>query len=102
VQCPLRLFSVIIIVIVVLNTRRGRDSSVGIATRYGLDGPGIGSRWGRYFPHPSRPALGPTQSPIQGVFPGGKATGAWRWPPTPSSAEGKERVDLYLCSPSRP
>ena len=23
----------------------GRDSSVGIATRYGLDGPGIESRW---------------------------------------------------------
>ena len=40
--------------------RTGRDSSVGIATRYGLDGPGIESRWGRDFPHPSRPALGPT------------------------------------------
>ena len=38
----------------------GRDSSVGIATRYGLDGPGIESRWGRDFPPPSRPALGPT------------------------------------------
>ena len=24
----------------------GRDSSVGIATRYGLDDPGIESRWG--------------------------------------------------------
>jgi hypothetical protein len=24
----------------------GRDSSVGIATGYGLDGPGIKSRWG--------------------------------------------------------
>ena len=24
----------------------GRDSSVGIATSYGLDGPGIESRWG--------------------------------------------------------
>jgi hypothetical protein len=31
-----------------------RNSSVGIATRYGLDGPGIDSRWGRYFQHPSR------------------------------------------------
>jgi len=29
-----------------------RDRSVGIATRYGLDGPGIESLWGRYFPHP--------------------------------------------------
>ena len=64
----------------------GRDSSVGTATRYGLDGPGIESRWGRDFSQPSRPALGPTQPPIQwvpGLFPGGKAAGAWRWPLTP-------------------
>ena len=45
----------------------GRDSSVGIATRYGLDGPGIESLWGRDFPHPSRPALGPTQPPVQWI-----------------------------------
>ena len=45
----------------------GRDCAVGIATRYGLDGPGIESRWGRDFPHPSRPALGPTQHPVQWV-----------------------------------
>jgi hypothetical protein len=44
-----------------------RSSSVGIATRYGLDGPGIESRWGPDFPHPSRTALGPTQPPIQWV-----------------------------------
>jgi hypothetical protein len=59
---------------------KGRDSVVGIATRFGLDGPGIESRWGRNFPHPSRPAPGPTQHPIQwvpGLFPGGKVTGAW-------------------------
>ena len=43
----------------------GRGSSVGIATRYGLDGPAIESRWGRDFPHPSRPVMGPTQSPVQ-------------------------------------
>ena len=43
----------------------GRDSSAGITTHYGLDGPGIESRWGRDFPQPSRPALGPTKSPIQ-------------------------------------
>jgi hypothetical protein len=36
------------------------------------------------------------------VFPGDKADGAWRWPPTPSSAEVKESVELYLYSTSRP
>jgi len=43
----------------------GRDISVGIATRYGLDGSGIESRCGRDFTHPSRLALGPAQPPIQ-------------------------------------
>ena len=45
----------------------GRDSSVGIATRYGLDGPGIESQWGRDFLQPSRPDLGLTQPSIQWV-----------------------------------
>jgi hypothetical protein len=42
-------------------------SSGGIATGYVLDGPGIESRWRRDFTHLSRPALGPTQSPVQWV-----------------------------------
>jgi len=42
-------------------------SIVCIATRYGLDGPGIESLWGREFPHLFRPALSPTQPPVQGV-----------------------------------
>ena len=50
-----------------LKPHGGRDSSVGIATRCELDGPEIESRSGRDFPHPSRPALGPTQPPIQWV-----------------------------------
>ena len=42
-------------------------SSVDIATAYGLDGLGIESQWGRDFPHMSRPALRPTQPPVQWV-----------------------------------
>jgi len=36
------------------------------------------------------------------VFPMGKSAGSWLWPPTTSIAEIKERVELYLYSPSRP
>jgi hypothetical protein len=74
-------------------------------TRYELDGPGIESRWGRDFPHPSWPALGPTKPPYTkgtGSFLGGESAGAWRWPPTPFIAEFNERVELYLYSPSWP
>jgi hypothetical protein len=49
-----------------------QDSAVGIVTGYGLDGLGIESWWKQDFPHLSRPALGPTQPPVQRVFPGGK------------------------------
>jgi hypothetical protein len=39
---------------------RGLDSIIGIAIRYGLDGPGIECRWERDFPHRSD---GPRGSP---------------------------------------
>ena len=47
---------------------------------------------------------GPRSLPYNGyrVFPGGKAAGTWRWPPTPSSAEVNEKVVLYLYCPSGP
>jgi len=34
------------------------------------------------------------------VLLGNKAAGAWRWPPTLSTAEVKERIELYLYYPS--
>jgi hypothetical protein len=71
-----------------------RDSSVGIATCYGMEGPGIEFRWGQDFPHPSRPAL----YNRYWVFLGGKSAEAWRWLPTPSSADVKESVEVYIYS----
>ena len=46
---------------------RGTGSSVGVVTDDGMDGPRIESRWGRDFPHLSRPTLWPTQPPVQWV-----------------------------------
>jgi hypothetical protein len=86
----------------------GRDSSVGIATGYGLDGPGIDwitlyyllvlIRYSgiktipvetRFFAHVQ---TGPMAHPASctmgtGSFPGIKAAWAWCWPRTPSNAE---------------
>ena len=89
----------------VLIVRRDRVSSVGIATRHGLDDPGIESRWGRDFLHPSRPALGvhpASYTLVTGSFLGIKLTGPGAYHPPPSSAEVEGRVELYICSPSGP
>ena len=52
---------------------RRPGSSVGIATDYGLDGPGIESRWGRDFPPvQTGPGAHPTSCNGYRAFPGGK------------------------------
>jgi hypothetical protein len=61
----------------------GRRSSVGIETCYGLDAPGIESRWGARISAPVQ------TGPGYGVN-----------HPHPSTTEGKERVKLYLHCPS--
>ena len=79
--------------------RRGRNSSVGITTRYGLGYPGIESRLGRDFPHPSRPALGACPASFTmgtGSFPKVKRLGRGVDHPLPSSAEVEGRVELYI------
>ena len=79
----------------------GRDSSVGIATRYGRDGPAIESRWGARFSAPVQ--IGPGPYPAShtmgaGSFSGVKRPGRDVDHPPPSSAEVKVRVWLYLYS----
>ena len=82
-------------------SRMGRHSAVGIATRYGLDGPQIESRWGATF------QTGPGAYPASctmgtGFFPGVKRPGRGADHAPPSKCRGHQRVGLYLYSPSEP
>jgi hypothetical protein len=75
----------------------GRDGSVGIATRYGQDGPEIESRWEARFSAPVQtgPAVHPASYTMgTGSFPGVKRSERGVDHPPPSSAEVKERVEL--------
>jgi hypothetical protein len=74
----------------------GRDSSVGIATGYGLDGAGIESQWGRDFPHLYTPAHPASYTVGTGSFSGVKRPGRGVDHPPPSSAVVKDRVELCL------
>jgi hypothetical protein len=69
---------------------KSRDNAVGIQTSYGLNGKGFGVRVPvavRFFSSRRRPDRfwGPLNLPFNGywgLFPGGKAVGAWSWPLT--------------------
>jgi hypothetical protein len=79
--------------------RIGRDSSVGIAPRYWLNGPVIESRRGAIFfvlvhTCPASCTVD-TGSVTRGW---GVNRSWWRLSPTPSSAEVEEGVELYECS----
>jgi hypothetical protein len=74
----------------------GPGSVVGIATSYGLGGPGIESRWGARFSAPVQ--TGPRAHPATftmgtGSFPGVKSGRGVTLTPHP---RGRERVELYL------
>jgi hypothetical protein len=83
----------------------GRDSVVGMATRYALDGPGIESRWVARFSalvltvpgaHPISYTVG------SGSFPGLKRSVRGVDHPSPISAEIKVRIELYIYCHSVP
>ena len=81
-----------------------RCSSLGTATPYSLEGPGIECRWRRIFR---------TVQTVPGTHTSSYTIGTWLFPVVkqpesgvdhtpPSSAEDKERVELYIYSPSGP
>jgi hypothetical protein len=80
-----------------------RDNAVGIATRYGLDGPGIESRWKTRFSTPVQ--TGPGAYPASYTI-GDRSFPGVKWPgrgvdlPPPPSAKVEGRVNVYLYSPS--
>jgi hypothetical protein len=69
------------------------EQGAGIETCYGLDGSGFEPWWGQaiYFsPHVSKPALGPSQPPVEwarGLFSRGLSGRGVVWTPPPYSAE---------------
>jgi hypothetical protein len=77
----------------------------GIATCYRLNGRGIQSRWGARLSAPVQ--IGPGAHPASytmgtGSFSEVKRPGRGVDHPPPSSADVKEKIERYLCSPSGP
>ena len=87
-----------------LFTTWNHDSSVGIATRYGLDVPGIDSRWGVRFSATVQtcPGAHPASSTMDtGSFPGGKAAEAWHDHIPPHLAR-RVKKEFSYAPPSEP
>jgi hypothetical protein len=78
----------------------GRDNSVSIVTRYGLEGPGIESQWrdGIFRPRPDQAYY----TVVTGPFPWVKMPGRSFDHPPLSSPIVKERIELCLFSPTVP
>jgi hypothetical protein len=76
----------------VLQSNVGRGSSVGIVTHYGLNGPGIESRWGARFSAPVQNGPGVHQASYTmgtGSFSGAMRPGSGVYHPPLSSDEVK-------------
>ena len=71
----------IIIIRITVGVGMGVRSRYNVSRRAGRSGDRIPVGGGRNFSHPTRPALGPIQPPIEwvpGHSPEAKAAGAWR------------------------
>ena len=81
----------------------GWDSPFGKATRHGLDGPSIKSRWGEIFrTRQTGPAAHPATCTMgTGSFPGVKQPRRGADHPPPFCAKVKEGLELYIYSSGR-
>ena len=87
------------------NKSESQDIAGGIATDYGLDGPGIEFRWGELScTRPDWPWGPPVllYNRYLVSFPGVKRSGRGVDHAPPSSADVKQKVELSLYSPSGP
>jgi len=87
----------------VLRSSVGRHTSVGIVTRYGWAVRGSNPDGDARFSAPVQtdPGAHPASYKcIRGPCSGDKAAVAWHWHRLPSEAVVKERIELYIYSPS--
>jgi hypothetical protein len=93
-------FLTISIIISVHNLSCGRNSADGIATRCGMDGPGIQIRWCNIFCAVQTDTNNRPQW-VPGLSWGNTDTACW-WPPQPYGAEVTNELESNLRLPSVP